>query len=230
MEDLVTLNVGGCLHTTTITTLTRFPDSMLGSMFSGRLPTSRDSHGHYIIDGDGPTFRHVLNFLRRSALCLPADFSEWDLLAAEADFYQITELIDAVRSLREERLAKLTPPLPKTPEMEFIEIVTDSVSREFTYFGGFNTLKQIPLLLGFFQAHSNQDRSVLRRVERDGAVTAAHGVVAPNRMKIFQEISKLGFQLLNKSTFGAENGSERWLFGRTPPSLSMEPESSNCRI
>ncbi|XP_038051089.1 BTB/POZ domain-containing protein KCTD6-like [Patiria miniata] len=218
MEDLVTVNVGGCLHTTTIATLTRYPDSMLGSMFSGRLPTSRDSHGSYIIDGDGPTFRHVLNFLRRSALCVPADFSEWDLLAAEADFYQIQELIEAVRSLREERQVKSDPP-PLSSEMEFIEIVTDTSSKDFTYCGSQGTLNQIPLLLGFFQAHSMRERNVLRHLERDGEVTARHGVVAPNRMKIFQEISKLGFQLLNKSSFGELNRSERWLFGRAFPDL-----------
>ena len=65
MEDLVTLNVGGCLYTTTVTTLTTYPDSMLGSMFSGRCPSHRDQNGNYVIDGDGPIFRHVLNFLRR---------------------------------------------------------------------------------------------------------------------------------------------------------------------
>ncbi|XP_071798809.1 uncharacterized protein [Asterias amurensis] len=100
MSDLVTLNVGGSLYTTTVSTLTCYPNSMLGTMFSGNIPTHRDNNGHYIIDGDGPIFRHVLNFLRRYSLCLPHDFKEWDLLSAEADFFQIDELKHAVKTLK----------------------------------------------------------------------------------------------------------------------------------
>uniref|UniRef100_A0A803SN93 Potassium channel tetramerisation-type BTB domain-containing protein n=1 Tax=Anolis carolinensis TaxID=28377 RepID=A0A803SN93_ANOCA len=61
---LVTLNVGGKLYSTTLETLTRFPDSMLGAMFRGPQPALTDSRGNYFIDRDGKAFRHVLNFLR----------------------------------------------------------------------------------------------------------------------------------------------------------------------
>lgn len=107
-EELVVLNVGGVLHTTTQSTLTRYPSSMLGSMFSGRYKPSmlRDAQGHLFIDRDGAMFRIVLNFLRSSMLCLPAGFSEFDLLEAEADFYQIPELLDAIRDRRHGKAGK----------------------------------------------------------------------------------------------------------------------------
>jgi len=100
MSELVRLNVGGECYTTTRATLTRYPRSMLGAMFSGALPTSVDEHGCFFVDRDGSTFRHVLNFLRSGRLALPADFRQLDLLAAEADFYQIEELINEVSRLR----------------------------------------------------------------------------------------------------------------------------------
>ena len=53
MSDPITLNVGGKLYTTSLATLTSFPDSMLGAMFSGKMPTKRDSQGNCFIDRDG---------------------------------------------------------------------------------------------------------------------------------------------------------------------------------
>ena len=90
MSDIITLNVGGTIYTTSRTTLTLYPTLMLECMFSDRLPSAVDKNGHYVI------FRYVLNFLRSSKLTLPENFQEYDLLAVEADFYQIPELIKVV--------------------------------------------------------------------------------------------------------------------------------------
>lgn len=81
--------------------MAKYPDSMLGAMFSGQfMPTCFDQHGNHFIDRDGAMFRHVLNFLRAGRLCLPQGFRDYDLLEAEADFYQIPPLISAVRALK----------------------------------------------------------------------------------------------------------------------------------
>ena len=96
MSDIITLNVGGTIYTTSRTTITRYPTSMLGCMFSDRLPSAVDKHDNYVIDRDGKLFRYVLNFLRSCKLTLPENFQEYELLAVEADFYQIPELIKAV--------------------------------------------------------------------------------------------------------------------------------------
>ena len=88
--EVITLNVGGAIYTTTRLTMAKYPDSMVGTMFGGQyVPTALDAAGHYFIDRDGFMFRHVLNFLRSGRLCLPQGFKDFDLLEAEADFYQV---------------------------------------------------------------------------------------------------------------------------------------------
>jgi len=76
-ESRIKLDVGGCKFTTTLTTLTRFPDSMIGTMFSGRHNLTTDESGYYFIDRDGTHFRHILNYLR-----CPEDF---DVSSISAD-------------------------------------------------------------------------------------------------------------------------------------------------
>lgn len=102
----VTLNVGGTLYSTTLETLTRFPDSMLGAMFKAGTPIPPNLNpqgGHYFIDRDGKAFRHILNFLRLGRLDLPLGYGETALLRAEADFYQIRPLLDALQELETSR-------------------------------------------------------------------------------------------------------------------------------
>uniref|UniRef100_A0AAY5KHS0 BTB domain-containing protein n=1 Tax=Esox lucius TaxID=8010 RepID=A0AAY5KHS0_ESOLU len=97
LSDPVSLNVGGEIYTTTLDTLTRYRDSMLGSMFTGQISTLRDKCGNVFIDRDGKVFRYILNFLRSSSLDLPEGFSEMKLLRREADFFQIRPLMDEIR-------------------------------------------------------------------------------------------------------------------------------------
>ena len=97
------LNIGGFVYTTTLNTITRDPNSMLGIMFSGRQKVAKDSTGNYFIDRDGALFRYVLNFLRSWELCLPQTFDEFEQLSVEADFYQVGDLIKALQVLREDR-------------------------------------------------------------------------------------------------------------------------------
>ncbi|XP_018921957.1 BTB/POZ domain-containing protein KCTD6-like isoform X1 [Cyprinus carpio] len=115
----VTLNVGGHLYTSSISTLQRYPDSMLGAMFRGDFPTTRDAQGNYFIDRDGTLFRYILNFLRTSELTLPVDFMEMDLLRKEADFYQIEPLIQC-----------LSDPKPLYPLDTFEQVVELSSTRK----------------------------------------------------------------------------------------------------
>ncbi|XP_048255917.1 BTB/POZ domain-containing protein KCTD7-like [Haliotis rufescens] len=61
---VIDLNVGGRHLTTCLSTLTKYPDSMLAAMFSGRHPVAKDKDGRYFIDVDADVFVHVLNFLR----------------------------------------------------------------------------------------------------------------------------------------------------------------------
>ena len=90
----VTLDVGGHLFTTTIDTLTRYPDTMLGAMFSGRYALTPDTNGAYFIDRDGTHFREILNFLRGPTASKESKALKFkEELKFEADFYGVTELM-----------------------------------------------------------------------------------------------------------------------------------------
>lgn len=96
LQDPVSLNVGGEVYTTTLDTVTRCRDSMLGAMFTGQIPVLRDNRGNVFIDRDGKVFRYILNYLRSSSLDLPEGFSELALLRREADFFQIRPLLEEI--------------------------------------------------------------------------------------------------------------------------------------
>ena len=99
-SDIVSLNVGGTLYTTSSTTLMKYPDSMFGRMLNSSIDSEKDESGAYFIDRDGQLFRHVLNFMRNGILSLPENFNELKSLKSEADFYQIQPLIAALDDLK----------------------------------------------------------------------------------------------------------------------------------
>lgn len=96
-DEIVTMNIGGCIFSTSLQTLRQDPDSMLARMFSGHeLSLTRDAQGNIFIDRDGTHFRYILNYLRSGHVpnLPPAVRKE---LLIEADFYQIRGLVNALR-------------------------------------------------------------------------------------------------------------------------------------
>ena len=110
--NLVELNVGGHLYTTTLATMTKYPSSKLSrsvaSYFDDSkedndiIPKRTDRKSRYFIDRDGETFRYILDYLRRSSTSgsnwiknmIPSfDFFR---LRTEAEYYGLTELVDEV--------------------------------------------------------------------------------------------------------------------------------------
>lgn len=82
----------------------RYPDSRLAKLFSGEIPIILDTmKQHYFIDRDGPSFRHILHFLRNGQLVLPEDYNELDILLQEAVYYELNELVDAIRECSRSR-------------------------------------------------------------------------------------------------------------------------------
>eukprot|EP01032_Pedospumella_encystans_P010211 gene10211-11951_t len=63
-KPVVKVNVGGTKFTTSLTTLCRFPNTMIGTMYSGRHELVQDEEGYHFIDRDGTHFRYILNYLR----------------------------------------------------------------------------------------------------------------------------------------------------------------------
>ena len=49
-EQKINLDVGGHTFVTTLTTLTRFPETLLGAMFSGRHALTKNEAGAHFID------------------------------------------------------------------------------------------------------------------------------------------------------------------------------------
>ena len=94
---IVKLNVGGQYFTTSLQTLTRDPNSMLGAMFSGRHEVRATEDGSFFIDRDGTYFRFILNYLRNGELILPEGATFLEELKAEARFYQLQGLLDELR-------------------------------------------------------------------------------------------------------------------------------------
>jgi hypothetical protein len=100
-SELLVLNVGGTLHTTTRSRLSAghldwFPNSVLGRMFSPATPLcQKDEQGRYFIDADFAVFRHVLNVLRRPRLVedVPPDMSPtaW---CCELDYWGLVDARD----------------------------------------------------------------------------------------------------------------------------------------
>jgi N-acetylneuraminic acid mutarotase len=87
---LVKLNVGGRTFTTSKTTLTRYEESLLGRMFSGRHELATDEEGRAFIDRNGELFEHVLDFLREGpAWVMPDDATLLLRLATEFDYFQL---------------------------------------------------------------------------------------------------------------------------------------------
>jgi len=97
--NLVLLDVGGSLYSTTLATLTSYPDSMLGRMFSGKFPVRVcEEDNRVFIDRDGTHFHYFLNYLSD-----PANFSlkirdkaVRDEIRAEAQYYGLEEAMFTV--------------------------------------------------------------------------------------------------------------------------------------
>lgn len=88
-KQRVKLNVGGSKFETTLSTLTRYPDSMLGAMFSGRHEVPPDDEGYVFIDRDGTHFRAILNFLRTGFVDQPRSEQAANELKRELEYYQL---------------------------------------------------------------------------------------------------------------------------------------------
>ena len=94
----IVLDVGGMHFSTSRSTLTKYPESMLGIMFSGRhdLETMQCKDGSFFIDRDGTYFRHILNYLRDGEEVIESFPKSPDVLSEllrEAKFYQLDGLV-----------------------------------------------------------------------------------------------------------------------------------------
>ncbi|XP_048197384.1 potassium channel regulatory protein [Perognathus longimembris pacificus] len=107
-QELVTLNVGGKIFTTRLSTIKQYPSSRLARMLDGRDQEFCMVGGQIFVDRDGVLFSFILDFLRNHQLLLPSDFSDYGRLQREALFYELDSLADLLNQhLLQERPALL---------------------------------------------------------------------------------------------------------------------------
>ncbi|XP_061578262.1 BTB/POZ domain-containing protein kctd15-like [Cololabis saira] len=107
----VHIDVGGHMYTSSLGTLTKFPESRISRLFNGTEPIVLDSlKQHYFIDRDGDIFRYILSFLRTCKLLLPEDFQDFPQLYEEARFYQLSPMVRELERWQAERDAQRSAP------------------------------------------------------------------------------------------------------------------------
>lgn len=193
--SIIDINVGGNVYTTSLASLTRFPDSMLGVMFSGRRLVAKDSRGNFFIDRDGPMFRYVLNFLRSSKLNLPENFQEFDQLTEEADFYQIPRLIDALKHIKLKR---------NMMKNQVIRLTLDRDKH------GLETLLTVfaekHILLEIFQGHDCICNPLVFSFDKEQADSSTRAIL--------QEIINYGFEVLTSLSHPEDKSINEWFLIR----------------
>ncbi|NXA33871.1 KCNRG protein, partial [Eudromia elegans] len=110
-RDVVVLNVGGLRFVTRASTLQRFPESRLARMLSNDDREFKQVNGEYFVDRDGNLFSYIMDFLRTLQVSLPTDFSDYQRLQREAEFYELHALAEL---LGQEHLLK--------PRQEILEV------------------------------------------------------------------------------------------------------------
>ena len=92
LSEIVTLNVGGKIISTTKHTLLSINDTFFTVLLSGRIPSHRDDSGAIFIDRDPDLFSTILNYLRTNRL-FNVTANNVNILKHEAEFYGIAPLV-----------------------------------------------------------------------------------------------------------------------------------------
>ena len=107
--QVISLNVGGTIFTTSVATLTKYPNSLLAAMFnpeSERPPARKDDNGNFFIDGEPEPFKWILHFLRRGVLTEDIVGCTLGQLELEADYYGLADLLKLIRMRKDAEVKK----------------------------------------------------------------------------------------------------------------------------
>ena len=115
---LVHLTVGGVSYSCLRKTFRDTDVTLCKMIVEDAFPRAED--GSIVIDRDGATFRHVLNFLRSGGeLLLPDGFDEWDLLLSDAAAYGVKGLEAAIAAHPAYLRRQLRRALPQSVYLRF---------------------------------------------------------------------------------------------------------------
>lgn len=191
LPSIIPLNVGGVYFITRRSTLTKFPDSMLAVMFSGRHKVERDKSGHYFLDTNGVYFGYILDYLRHESIP-PREVTL--KVYHEAGYFGLTNLQQALMT---------------TPEVGRM-IVCDQHRRQFPSYFAF---RQQVIQLGMKNAVNTKVGSVIvfahrgecKHIHNNCVTETAHLKVGPWEANVEEEIFvrtlhsdliELGFNLI----------------------------------
>jgi len=89
-EERVVLNVGGTRYEVLPSTLTRYPNTLLGSLFDSKNINRMkpDKKGEYFFDRNAKVFDIILNFYRTGKLVVPTDLP-YDLVREELNYFKL---------------------------------------------------------------------------------------------------------------------------------------------
>lgn len=92
--DIITLNVGGKLFTTTRMTLLSESESVIGRMFdlSSPIPPAKLINGAYFIDANPEVFEVILDFLRYKTVIIPSKIPV-EAVLVQARYFGLDDLI-----------------------------------------------------------------------------------------------------------------------------------------
>jgi len=94
-DSIVEIDVGGQIFKTQISTLTKYPESMLALMFNhtdeGMSPMTKTKDGAYFLDADPLYFREILEYLRHGEISTE-DSTLWKGIAKLANYFGLTDL------------------------------------------------------------------------------------------------------------------------------------------
>ena len=221
--SVINLNVGGQIYTTSLATLTKYSESMLGAMFSGRFAAQKDSNGNYFIDRDGALFRYILGFLRNGELQVPENFHEFGLILKEAEFFQIPALTDAVKQQMQSRDGHKSN---KPEQMEVITVFGDFNGNVESVSGRLRTLIEMlhcsDRKTERFQVFPYCNQSDRTDSERTGILAVKDGIGYPITVNSVIAIAKMyGFKVTSESHSEPLNlgrrGNKHWIISRPIP-------------
>eukprot|EP01112_Ceratiomyxa_fruticulosa_P010335 TRINITY_DN2730_c0_g1_i1.p2 TRINITY_DN2730_c0_g1~~TRINITY_DN2730_c0_g1_i1.p2 ORF type:complete len:296 (-),score=69.31 TRINITY_DN2730_c0_g1_i1:1187-2074(-) len=103
-EERIVLNVGGFRYEVLKGTLTRYPNTLLGELFSGSNIKKRNE---YFFDRNGRIFEIILNYYRTGKLVIPQDMPA-ELVREELNYFRI-EYIEENEDNEHDKVKVLTP-------------------------------------------------------------------------------------------------------------------------
>ncbi|UJR25550.1 hypothetical protein I4U23_006895 [Adineta vaga] len=194
----VHIDVGGTIFTSSLETLTRYPDSRLSKLFNGTIPIVLDTlKQHYFIDRDGKLFRYILNFMRYGTLALPDHFTEFPALLEEARYFELTPLINAI----EERL--INRKSSKTTKQSLSntnhDLISLNISQDRILISG-NIILIHDLFPEIQQQQQQQITTLHAHVERNQFIRfTLNAFINLTQLEIFQRLLNSKFQILSST-------------------------------